>query len=238
MKKLLVVLLLVFAVIAAKDLISGRSPLASLTGPVTMINHFPPSSPLHAQQQYLVDRFNAEPALRKRFAGIVSSKGMYAELQTALRRGAGSLGDQRLTGLLKAMSAVAPRLPQQSCAKLLVPRDDFDEELGEDMRHALEALPPAHHKRFIDFYLDALLAEVNDLPVKQVSQEAREYALHELSFTYRGAEAERITRVLQAPMATSAEDRCWAANTLMMAMSQLSPSNAVTMARIIWTPKG
>lgn len=238
MKKLLLVLLLVFAVFAAKDIISGRSPLASLTGPATMVNRFPPSSPLYAQQQYLVDRFNAEPALRKRFAGIVTSKGLYAEMQTALRRGAGSLGEQRITAMFKAMSSVVPRLPPQSCAKLLVPRNDFDEELGEDLRRALEVLPPVQHKRITDFYLDALLAEVHDLPINSASPQAREYALQALSTTYHGAEAERITRVLQAPMSTSVEDRCWAAGTMLLAMSQLSPDNAVTMARIMWSPQG
>jgi len=237
-EKLFVVLLLALAVIGAKQMLSGRSPLAALTGPVTMVNRFSPGSPLYAQEQHLVDRFNAEPALRERFAGIATRKGMYAEVRTALSRGASSLGEQRLIGLLKAMSAVTPRLPPPSCAKLLLPKDDFNEEPGEDLRHALESLPPVQHKRFTEFYLDALLAEVNDLPIIPVTQEAREHALFELSRNYQGAEATRIAGVLQGPSAASAEDRCWAANTLMLAMSQLAPSNAVAMARIMWAPRG
>lgn len=238
MKKLFVLVLLVLAVIGAKQIFSGRSPLAALTGPVVMVNPYAPGSPLYAQQQYLADRFNSEPALRERFAGIATRKGLYAEVQTALSRGARSLGQQRLIGLLKAMSAVTPRLSPHSCAKLLLPKDDFDEELGEDFRHALESLPPTQHKRFTDFYLDALLADVNNLPVIAVTPEAREHALYELSANYRGEPGQRIARVLQAPAAASEEDRCWAANTLFMAMSQLAPSNAVAMARIMWAPKG
>lgn len=238
MKKLLVVLVFVVAVIGAKQMLSGRSPLAALTGPVLMVNPYSPGSPLYAQQQYLVDRFNGEPALRERFAGIATSKGLYAEVQTALGRGARSLGNQRLIGMTKAMSAVAPRLSPHSCAKLLLPRDDFDEELGEDMRDALESLPPMQHKRFTDFYLDALLASVNDLPIIAVTQEDREHALFELSANYRGEPGQRIARVLQAPTAASEEDRCWAANTLLMTMSQLTPTNTVTMARIMWGSKG
>lgn len=60
----------------------------------------------------------------------------------------------------------------------------------------------------------------------------------ELSANYRGEPGQRIARALQAPGAASEEDRCWAADTLFMAMSQLAPSNAVAMARIMWAPNG
>lgn len=84
MEKLIAILfLVVLAAVVGKNLLSGNPvlPLRVLSGEIQ--NPHPAASPLHAQQQVFVDRFNADPELRARFAGTFSSKGLYAELSGA-----------------------------------------------------------------------------------------------------------------------------------------------------------
>ena len=53
-----------------------------------------------------VDRANADPKLRERFARTLDSKGLYAELQLAMARGAQSLDAATVVGATRAMAAV------------------------------------------------------------------------------------------------------------------------------------
>lgn len=235
MKKLIGILfLVVLAAVVGKNLLSGKPilPLRVLSGEVQ--NPYPAGSALHAQQQVFVDRFNADPELRARFAGTFTSKGLYAELTRALQRGARSLDSGQLMSLTKAMAAVIPRLPQHSCAKLVRPRDDFDEALGADFRAALERLPAHHHRNFWEFYLQALKAEIQQLPEKPIDQAARERALLELGSRYPGQFGQRIAGVFDDPVGASDEDACWAINTLTHTSTQLSPDHAEQIARLLW----
>ncbi len=235
MKKLIVVLfVLVLAAVVGKKLLSGESVLAlvGMSGEVT--NPYPPGSTLHAQQQHFVDRFNADPELRARFTGSFTSKGLYAELTRALQRGARSLDSPQLISLTRAMAAVIPRLPENSCAKLMRPKDDFDPALGADIRSALERLPPQHHRNFWEFYLLALKADIQKLPEKPVDADARERALLELGSRYTGQFGQRLSAVIANPIGASDEDACWAINTLTHTSTQLSPDHAEPMARLIW----
>ena len=235
MKKILfVVVLLVIAVVVGKRLASGDS-LASLIGYSGEItNPYPAGSALHAQQQVFVDRFNADPELRARFAGNFTSKGLYAELSTALQRGARSLDARQLMSLTQAMSAVIPRMPEHSCAKLARPRDDFDRALAEDFRRALEALPPRHHRNFWEFYLQALKAEIKQLPEKPVDLAARERALMALGSRFPGQFGQRIGAVFENPHGAADVDACWAINTLTHTATQVSPDHAEQLARMMW----
>jgi hypothetical protein len=220
--------------VVGKNLLSGNGvlPLQSLSGQLQ--NPYPPGSALYAQQQVFVDRFNADPELRARFAGTFSSKGLYAELTRALQRGARSLDSKQLLSLTKAMAAVIPRLPQHSCAKLIRPRDDFDPELGADFRAALERLPPHHHRNFWEFYLQALKAEIQQLPEIPVDMAARERALLDLGSRYPGQFGQRISAVFANPSGAADEDACWAMNTITHTSTQLSPDHAEQMARLLW----
>lgn len=233
MKKLLLLLVvLVLGAVAAKELLSDRPVLLQSRG--EMVNPYPAGSALHAQQQLFVDRFNADPALRDRFAGTFTSKGLYAELTNALQRGARSLDSTQLITVTRAMAAVIPRLTQANCAKLIRPKDDFDPVLGADVRSALERLPPHHHRGFWEFYLQALQAEVRDLPERPLDMAARERALADLGSRYTGPFGERLAKVLANPVAAPDEDACWAINTLTHTSTQLSPDHAEAMARLIW----
>lgn len=235
MKKLLVFLfLVVLAAVLGKQLITGSGPLPLGRSSGMMVNPYPPGSALHAQQQEFVDRFNADPELRERFAGTFSSKGLYAELTRALQRGARSLDSAQLISLTRAMAAVIPRLPEKSCAKLMRPRDDFDAELGADVRAALERLPPRHHRNFWEFYLQALKAEIQGLPEKPVDAAARERALAELGSRYTGQFGQRISAVVANPARAADVDACWAVNTLTHTSTQLSPDHAEQIARLLW----
>ncbi len=235
MKKLLaVVFLLVLAAVVGKNLLSGKSALVLPGMDREMVNPYPPGSSLHAQQQVFVDRFNADPKLRARFAGTLTSKGLYAELNRALQRGARSLDSRQLMSLTKAMAAVIPRLPQDSCAKLIRPRDDFDLALAADFRDALERLPPQHHRNFWEFYLQALKAETQQLPEKPIDMPARERALLALGSRYPGQFGQRISAVFANPMGAADEDACWAINTLTHTSTQLSPDHSEQMARLLW----
>ena len=235
MKKLIAILfLVVLAAVVGKNLLSGDSvlPLKVFSGEIK--NPYPAGSALHAQQQVFVDRFNADPDLRARFAGTFTSKGLYAELTRALQRGARSLDSGQLMTMTKAMAAVIPRLPQHSCAKLIRPKDDFDPALAADFRDALERLPPQHHRNFWEFYLQALKAEIQQLPEKPIDLAARERALLELGSRYPGQFGERLVAVSANPVGASDEDACWAINTLTHTSTQLSPDHAEQMARLLW----
>lgn len=234
MKKLLiVVVLLIVAAIVYKETGSGGIPvLRVLSGEIK--NPYPPGSALHVQQQEFVDRFNADPALRERFAGTFTSKGLYAEMNRALKRGARSLGSAQLISVTRAMAAVIPRLPQKSCAKLVRPRDDFDRELGADFRAALERLPPVHHRNFWNFYLDALKSEIEQRPELPVNKTAQQMALNELGARYPGQFGDRLVGVINNPAGAADEDACWAINSMVHTSTQLSPDHAEVLARLIW----
>lgn len=233
MKKLLLLLLALVAAAVAFKSVREEVPLLGGQG-LRMVNPYPPSSPLHAPQQVYVDRFNAHEKLRKRFAATLSSKGLYAELGRALSRGSQSVADPLLVGAMEAMAAVIPRLDEANCAKLVRPADDFDPVLGEAFRRAMEALPPRHHRRFWDFYLAALEAEVDDQPPLPVDQEALRIANLQLADRYHGVFAERLVRVIRDPHGAPDEDACWAANTVTFTASQLEPASAAALARQTW----
>lgn len=233
MKKLVVFfLLLLVAVVGLKQVISGKSPVFG-SNEWVMQNPYAPGSPLYAQNQRMVDRFNAEPALRKHFSGAHDSKELYAAFGVALARGSQSVSDERLLGMIKAMRAVVPRLKPENCAKLMLKGDDFDPVLGADIRRVLEVLPAGAHQRFADFYIDALLAVVQNASVKPVDQEALKSAEYELAYMLQN-DAERLLRVARSPEQSSAEDRCWFSGALVLAMENLNEPNAIAMARHSW----
>lgn len=233
MKKLVVIiLLLLVAVVGLKQVINGKSPVFGSSEWV-MQNPYAPGSPLYAQNQRVVDRFNAEPDLRKRFAGANDSKELYAAFKVALTRGGQSVSDERLLGMIKAMRAVVPRLQLKNCAKLMLDQDDFDSELGADLRQVLENLPAGAHQRFGDFYIDALLAEVHHAPVRPVDPEALKSAEYELGYMFQN-DADRLLRVARSPEHSSEEDRCWFSGVMAVAMENLSEPNAIALARYSW----
>jgi hypothetical protein len=231
-KWIVVAVLLLAAAVAWKETRPGGAVPLQLDG--RLVNTLPEASPLYAQQQEFIDRFNADPALRERFAGTFTSKGLFAEMNRALARGAQSLDGPSLVKVTRAMSAVIPRLPQHSCAKLMRPRDDFDHALGADIEDALQRLPAVHHRAVWDFYLRALKAEIDGLPVRPVDVAARERAMAELGSVYQGRFAERLLGVVRDPVAAPDEDACWAVGTLTHNATLLSPDSAHAMSRFIW----
>ena len=152
--------------------------------------------------------------------------------------GAQSLDAATVVGATRAMAAVIPRLPERSCAKLMRPRDDFDEELGRDVRDAFERLPPRRHRDFLEFYLQALKAEAHGLPRLPVDPEARRVALGHLGDAYPGTFGQRLQGVLNNPVAASDEDACWAVNSLTHTSTQLDPESREVLSRLIWGGDG
>lgn len=237
MKKVFWLLVLVAVVVGAKQYLSGGGTLPGLSTP-EFHNPYPASSPLHAQHQDFIDRANADEKLRKRFAGQMTSKGLYAELKLALARGAQSLDGPLVISATRAMAAVIPRLPERSCAKLMRPRDDFDPELERDVRAAFERLPARHHKNFLEFYLRALQAEVNDAPKLARDPAARERALVHLGEAYPGVFGQRLGGVLRDPVRASDEDACWAINSMTHTATQLDPESSEALSRLLWGGEG
>ena len=222
------------AAVAWKEMGKRGFDLESMQIGGEMHNPLPPASPLYAQQQAFVDRFNADPKLRERFAGRFSSKGLYAELNTALRRGGQSLEAGVLVKGTEAMAAMLPRLPRHSCAKLIRPRDDFDHALSADIGDALERLPAKPHRNLWELYLQALKAEVDDAPLRPRDPAAEQAAWQLLGENYNGPQIERIVGVLKSPASASDEDACWAINTMTHGASQLPPRSAEAFARAMW----
>jgi hypothetical protein len=230
---IVVVLLALAAAVVWKETRPGGAVPRTLDGKLR--NTLPESSPLHAQQQEFIDRFNADPQLRERFVGTFTSKGLYAEMNRALARGAQSLDGPSLVKVTRAMSALIPRLPEHSCAKLIRRRDDFDRALGADIEAALERLPPVHHRNLWDYYLRALKAEVSNAPIRPLDRAARDRALAELGESFQGRYAERLAGVLGNPARASDEDACWAIGSLTHGATLLSPESADAMSRLIWS---
>jgi hypothetical protein len=233
MKKLLVFLVVIIGIaVLGKSLVSDQPVLRFTSG--EMKNPYPPGSPLHAQQQEFVDQFNADPALRERFAGTFTSKGLYAEVTGALKRGARSLDSAQLITATRAMAAVIPRLREENCAKMIRPADDFDPVFSADFSAALERLPPHHHRNFWRYYLAALKAEVQDAPERPVDLPARERALMELGSRFNDNDLRRMQGVVKNPVSAPDADACWAINALTHNAGQLSPDHAEAIARLIW----
>ena len=232
MKWIVVLVVLIVGAVAYQEMSRGGG--LSFGEPPMMVNTLPPTSPLYAQQQEFVDRFNADPELRERFADQLTSKGLYAEMRNALARGAKSLDEPSLIKATRAMAAVMPRLPEHSCAKMMRPRDDFDLALSADVNDALARLPAHHHRNLWDFYLRALKAEVDDAPIRPANAEHRQNALQQLGSIYINEEAMRLISVMQNPETSSDADACWAIKTLTHASTRLSPQGSYAMSRMLW----
>lgn len=230
MKKLLLVLVALAAIVYfGKKLASGQPLFAASR--VTLVNPYAPSSPLHADHQAFVDKFNANDKLAERYSGVIDSKGLYAAWQAALRQGARTLSGDRLIEVTRSQVAILPRMSEAGCAKLIRPRDDFDEVLGADIRQAVEQLPPRHHKAMTSFFHDALVAEMDGKPVISVDDAALNGALQALGQRYPGEYGERLVRVMKDPVGASDEDACWALNTLLHTATQLPPDHAEAFLR-------
>lgn len=236
MKWMLVLVVLIAGAVGYKELSRGGG--LSFGEPPEMINTMPPGSPLYAQQQEFVDRFNADPALRERFADQLTSKGLYAEMRNALERGAKSLDEESLVKATRAMAAVIPRLPEHSCAKLARPRDDFDLALSADVNDALARLPSHYHRNLWDFYLRSLKAEIDDLPIRPVNEEHRRNAMEQLGSIYSNQDAQRLIGVWSNPHGSSDADACWAIKTMTHAATRLSPQGSIAMSRLLWAGEG
>jgi len=229
MKKLLLFIALIAAAVIGNNLFHGRTAMQMRA--VMLTNPYLPTSPLYADQQAFVDKFNRNEKLRNRFAGELTSKGLYAAWKEAFSRGARSLPRDRLVQAARTQVAILARLPEVSCAKFVRPRDDFDQALGADIRTAAEALPPYHHKVMTDFFYDSLEAEVTDAPVIPVDEENLKVAMMALSQRYPGEYGARLVGVFGNPTGASDADACWAANSLMTTAANLPDNEAEALLR-------
>lgn len=230
MKKIFFGLLALFALAMLVKHLGSDKPLLQM-GSVKLINPYTPGSPLYADHQVFVDRFNANEKLAERYSDVISSKGLYAAWQSALRQGAHSLPGERLIAVARSQVAILPRMSEQGCAKLLRPRDDFDEALGADIRQAVEQLPPRHHKAMTEFFYDSLVAEMDGRPVITVDEASFNGAAQALAQRYPGEYGQRLVRVMGNPSGVSDEDACWALNTLLHTATQLPEDHAEAFLR-------
>ena len=229
MKKLLLFLALIAAVIIGNNLLHGRSPLQMRT--LKLVNPYSPTSPLYSDEQAFVDRFNANDKLRDHYAGVITSKGLYASWKAAFARGARSLPRDRLVQAARTQAALLARLPEASCAKFARPQDDFDQALGVDIRKAVETMQPYHHKVMTDFFYDSLQAELDNAPVIAVDEDNLKVAMMALGQRYPGEFGARLVGVLGNPTAASDTDACWAANSLMTTAAELPDNEAEALLR-------
>lgn len=229
MKTLLWIVALVGLAVLGQRWLSGESSLSLVTADV--VNPHAPGSPLHAASQRFVDGINADPRLKQRFAGVFTRRGLYAEVNTAVKRGAQSLDGPLLVGATTAIARAVPHLDTHSCAEVFRERDTFDEALSAKARAAFEEISPSHHARLMEFYLQALRAEVDNAPIRPVDQAVMESALKNLGSNYRGQEAERFMQAMGNPRAASDEDLCWSGKTLLHAITLASPRERELLSR-------
>jgi hypothetical protein len=229
MKKLLLAACAVVLVVMAVRWAKGDSPLSLVT--MKLVNPYPPSSPLHDASQQFVDGINADPKLRDRFSGVFTRRGLYAEVNTALRRGARSLDGPVLVGAVTALDRAVPHLDTHSCAEVFRERDTFDEALSAKMRGAFEEISPTQHAHLMTFYLEALRAEVSDAPTKPLDQEALQSALHNLGDQFQGPYAQRFASTMGNKGAASDEDLCWAGTTLLHGVTLMGNGDREVLSR-------
>lgn len=200
-----------------------------------LVNPLPPSSSLYQQHQAFIDRVNANEKLVAKFGGAISSKGLFAILKEMHHRGAQSLPGKQIVAENKTMLAIMVRLPEKSCAKLARPRDDFDHELTMDMLTAMEKLPNRHHKNMTDFVYDAMVADVENLPIIPVSETDYQNAVRDLQYTYHGSSAEKLMRIMGNVQAANDQDACWAINSMMTAADNMPARNTEAFMRRSWS---
>jgi hypothetical protein len=231
MKKILLFVLIALALFAGWRKFSGESIVPGSTP--RLVNKFAKTSPRYAAHQVFVDRVNANPQILALFADARSEEALYSAWNESLRYGARALPGDRLVKVTRTEVAIMARLPEASCAKLLRPRNRFDEALGADIRAAVEDLPPYHHKVMAEFTYDALAARVANAPAVPIDPQDLQYAQQALGSRYPGEYGARLVRVLQNPAAASDADACWAANSLLHTATDLSDRNAEAMLRRI-----
>ena len=229
MKRLLLAACAVVLVVMGVRWAKGDSPLSLVT--VKVQNPYPPTSPLYAASQKFVDGVNADPKLRDHFSGVFTRRGLYAEVTTALRRGARSLDGPVLVGATTAMDRALPHLDTHTCAESFRDHDTFDAERSAKMRDALEQISPTQHAHLMDFYLRALKAEVDDAPIRPLDQEALQSALRNLGDQYQGEYAQRFANAMRDKAAASDEDLCWAGTTLLHGMTLMGDRDREVLSR-------
>lgn len=229
MKKLLLAAVAVVLAVAAVRWARGDSPLSLVTADVR--NPYPPSSPLYAASQEFVDGVNHDPKLRDRFSGVFTRRGLYSEMNNALRRGARSVDGPVLVGATTAMDRVLPHLDTHSCAEAFREHDTFDEALGAKMRDAFEQVSPTQHARLMRFYLEALKAEVADAPEKPIDKDALQSALRNLGDQFQGPYAQRFVNAMGNKAGASDEDLCWAGTTLLHGVTLMGDHDREVLSR-------
>ena len=229
MKKLLLAIVLVAAAVAAVRWARGDSPLSLVTARVR--NPYAPSSPLYAASQSFVDGVNADPKLRDRFAGTFTRRGLYAEVCTALQRGARSLDGPVLVGATTAMARALPHLDTHTCAEAFREHDTFDAERSAKLQEAFEQISPTQHAHLMAFYLEALKAEAYDAPVKPIDEEQLQSALRNLGDQYQGEYAQRFVSAMRDKGSASDEDLCWAGTTLLHGVTLMGDRDREVLSR-------
>jgi hypothetical protein len=231
MKNFIYLLVVVAIIFGVRSLMSGDKPL--IGGPKLLENPYAASSPLHAPHQTFVDRVNGNPEILALFAGAGSEQALYRAWTDALHTGARTLSGKRLVAVTKTEVAIMARLPEASCAKLIRPRNHFDEALGADIAAAVEQLPAYHHKVMTEFTYDALAATVAKSPQIPVDKEQLGYAYDSLGSRYPGEYGQRLVNTLRNPRAASDEDACWAANSLLHTATDLNDDAAEALLRTV-----
>lgn len=198
-------------------------------------NPFAPGSVLYADHQLFVDKVNANEKIVSKFGGAISSKGLFGILKEMQYRGGQSLPRKQIVAVNRAMVAIMVRLPEKSCAKLARPRDDFDEQLSADIMAALERLPSKHHKTMTDFVYDAMVADVENMPIIPVNEANYQAALLDLQYSYRGSSAEKMNRIMGNVQGASDQDACWVINSLMTAAEKMPAQNTEALMRHSWS---
>lgn len=229
MKKLLWIAAVVAVIVLGKRWIDGDTPLSLVS--VEVKNPYAPSSPLHPASQRFVDGINADPRLKSRFSGVFTKRGIYAEISTALKRGAKSLDGPVLVGATTAVARALPHLDTHSCAQSLRERETFDEALSAKMRGAFEQVSPRHHAALMDFYLQALKAEVDNVPERPIDEAALRSALNNLGSQYQGQFAERFMGAMGNKAGASDEDLCWAGQTLLHGVTLMGERDREVLSR-------
>jgi hypothetical protein len=229
MKKLLVVAAMLIVAIYAWKWAHGDTSLSLVQGEFK--NPYPPSSPLYPATQEFVAGVNADDRLRSRFAGTFTRRGLYAEMRTALKRGAQSLDGPVLVGATTAMARAVPHLSTQMCARMFRDRDVPDKALNDEVSRAFEEISPTHYSRLMRFYLLALKAEADDAPIRPVDEAALRSALNNLGSEFQGEFAQRFVAAMQSRESASDEDLCWAGKTLLHGITLSDGSDRELLSR-------
>ncbi len=216
------------------NIVNGRGPLQFSTPPLT--NPYQEKSPYHADRAVFLQRLSQSSKVNARFSQTLATRGHLAALPLTMQRATLAIKPELLWKMTNVLMLALPLMPEKSCAAVLRLPSPYDDRLGKDFVSALEKMPPEHHKVAMDFYFDALQAEVDDQQGQKIDVESFSAATATLAGLYAD-QRQLLGTALNDPNSLSDQQACTAIKQLLSGIGQMKQQHTEALVRKLWAPK-